>query len=75
MDEAFEHEGCIHGATSCFGMELHGRPRFGLVDDTLVSIVVGVREESLPALRKGGRVNGESAKKKGKKVKSKTKKS
>lgn len=59
VDEAFEEEGRVHGSASSLGVELHGGPRLGLVDNALVSVVVGVTEQGLPPIRKRGGVHSE----------------
>lgn len=59
MDKAFEEEGRVHGSAGGLGVELHRGPRLGLVDDTFVSVIVRVTEQSLPPFRKRGGVHSE----------------
>lgn len=62
VNEPLKQEGRVHGPARRFRVELHGRPRLGLVDHALVRVVVGVAEQRLPAVGKRFWIHGEPVK-------------
>lgn len=55
--EVFEQERGVRWTPCSLRVELNGGPRLCLMDDSLVGVVVGVREEGLPAVREGSGVH------------------